>query len=58
MGEFKYCDDKNCLKYDEGECKLGFRLQFHVPRGYDDIQRRNWGHVIPKVCRQSLKQGE
>lgn len=49
----KYCDDVKCPKFIGGECELGFKIQFRVPKSMSDIQFHNWGYVMAKACRKS-----
>lgn len=56
----KYCDDVNCPNLnpnntgngENGNCDLGFINRFRIPSSYQDINDRNWGYVMPKLCQQ------
>lgn len=56
----KYCDDANCEKFEGGECAFGFYLKFRLPKSIADTFSRNWGYIMPKICRLRLgmKKGE
>ena len=51
----KYCDDAGCPNFSpsnpDGDCKLGFKIHFRVPRSMGAIMRHDWGYVMPKMCR-------
>ena len=49
----KYCDDVKCPNFQVdcyNKCKLGFKIQFRLPKSMADVNNANWGYKMPKVC--------